>query len=109
VLRTTADVVVVGAGVIGAGLARELSSLGLRVVGVGRRRPGSGASGAAAGILSPQAEADGPSPLLDLCLESRSLFPKLVEDLLLETSIEVPYRTSGTLYLARTDEEEQRL
>lgn len=108
-IRTTADVVIVGAGVIGSALARELAGAGLQVVVVERHRPGVGASGAAAGILSPQAEADGPSALLDLCLESRALFPRLLEDLRSETSIDVPYRTSGTLFIAQNDEEEARL
>src|SRR5438093_1611159 len=47
-LRTTADVVVVGAGVIGCALARELSAARQHVVVVERDAPGSGASSAAA-------------------------------------------------------------
>ena len=108
-LRTTADVLVVGGGVIGCAVARELAGAHLRVVLVEREQTGSGASGAAAGILSPQAEADGPSPLLQLGIESRSMFPRLVEELRAETGIEVPYRTSGTLFLALDDEEEAKL
>jgi glycine oxidase len=107
--QNAADVIVVGAGIIGAALARELASARLSVVVVERDAPGAGASGAAAGILSPQAEADAPSPLLDLCLESRAIFPGLVEELRAETGIDVPYRTTGTLYLALDDEEESRL
>src|SRR6185436_17135783 len=107
--QQSADIVVIGAGVIGSALARELAAAKLRVVVVERGAPGSGASSAAAGILSPQAEADAPSPLLDLCVESRALFPALVEDLREETGIDVPYRTTGTLYLALDDEEEARL
>ena len=104
-----ADAVVVGAGVVGCAIARDLSAAGLSVVVIERDRPGCGASGAAAGILSPQAEADGPSPLLDLCLESRDMYPRLLEDLRIETGIEVPYRTSGTIFIATSDEEEARL
>ena len=107
--RTGADVVVVGAGVIGCALARELTQAQLRVVVIDRDEPGAGASGAAAGILSPQAEADGPSPLLALGLESRSMFPALVEDLRGETGIDVPYRASGTLVIALDNEEEALL
>ena len=107
--QQSTDVVIIGAGVIGSALARELAASKLRVVVVERAATGSGASSAAAGILSPQAEADAPSPLLDLCVESRALFPALVEDLREETGIDVPYRTTGTLYLALDDEEEARL
>jgi len=107
--QKTPDVVVIGAGIIGSALARELAAARLGVVVVERDTPGAGASGAAAGILSPQAEADATSPLLDLCLESRAIFPRLVEELRAETGIEVPYRTTGTLYLALDDEEEARL
>jgi len=71
--QKTPDVVVIGAGIIGSALARELAAARLAVVVVERDTPGAGASGAAAGILSPQAEADAASPLLDLCLESRAI------------------------------------
>lgn len=109
-LRTTADVVIVGAGVIGASVARELAAAGFSVVAVDRVPPGGGAaSAAAAGILSPQAEADRASAFLDLCLESRALFPRLVEDLRAETGIDVPYRTTGTLYLAMDNKQEEKL
>jgi glycine oxidase len=108
-LRTTADVVVVGAGVIGCAIARELAAARHRVVVVERDSPGAGASSAAAGILSPQAEADGPSPLLDICLESRGMFPRLVEELRGETGIDVHYRTTGTVFLALSNHEEERL
>jgi glycine oxidase len=103
------DVIIVGAGVIGCALARELARASLRVLVVERDRPGAGASSAAAGILSPQAEADAMSPLLELGLEGRALFPTLLEELRAETGIEVPYRTSGTLYIALDRDEEESL
>lgn len=107
--RTIADVVVVGGGVIGCALARELGAAKLRVALVERDRTGAGASSAAAGILSPQAEADAPSLLLSLGIESRALFPRLVDELREETGIDVPYRTTGTLFIALDDDDEDRL
>jgi glycine oxidase len=47
------EIVVVGAGVIGLALARELAGRGARVTVLERERPGAGATRAAAGILSP--------------------------------------------------------
>jgi glycine oxidase len=62
----TADVVIVGGGVIGCAIARRAARGGLSVVVVERATPGMEASWAAAGMLSPLAEANGPGPFLDL-------------------------------------------
>jgi len=93
----SADVVIVGGGVIGCALARELAGRGAAVTVVERAEPGSEASGAAAGLLAPQAEGLPPGPLFDLALESRGLYPKWAEDLAGETGSDVGYRRSGIL------------
>jgi glycine oxidase len=108
-LRTTADALVIGAGVVGCAVARELAAARLKVVAVERESPGAGASGAAAGILAPQVGANAPSPILSLGLESRAMFPQLVDELRSETGIDVPYRAAGTLSLALDAEEEAAL
>ncbi len=102
-----ADVVIVGGGVIGCALARELAGRGAAVTVVEKGEPGCEASGAAAGILAPQAEGLPAGPLFDLALESRGLYPKWTEDLAAETGIEVGYRRSGILRCAFSEEEEQ--
>ncbi len=105
-----ADVVIIGGGIIGCAVAHRLSQEKLSVAVIDSApMPGSEASAAAAGILSPQAEAGGPSPLLDLCLASRDLYPKWVEQLRQETGIDVGYCRSGLLYVAFDEEEEREL
>lgn len=96
-MTKSADVVIVGGGVVGCALARELAGRGASVTVVERAEPGSEASGAAAGLLAPQAEGLPAGPLLDLALESRRLYPKWAEDLALETGIDVGYRRCGIL------------
>jgi len=92
-----ADALVVGGGLIGCAVAAELASRGLEVVVVDRGEPGGEASGAAAGMLSPQADADAPSPLFDFALESRELYPEWSRSLREETGIDVGYRKTGLL------------
>lgn len=97
VRRTTADVVIVGGGVIGCALAVELAARGLEVTVVERGQPGEEASGAAAGMLTPQADGTAPSPFFDLALESRNLYPEWARDLYEETNLDVGYRRTGLL------------
>lgn len=101
--------IVVGGGVIGCGVAWELARRGRDVTVVERDRPGRGASWAAAGMLSPLAEAERPGPFLELGLASLDLFPEFAARLRDATGIDVEYRRTGKLRLAFTEAEEQRL
>lgn len=105
----TADVVVVGGGVVGCAVARRAARSGLRVVVVERGTPGMEASWAAAGMLSPLAEAAGPGPMLDLLLEARDGYPRYVDALREETGMDCGYSDAGTLYLALREEDESEL
>ena len=98
--------VVVGGGVIGCALARRLALAGARVTLLERDEPGTHASWAAAGMLSPLAEADEPGPFLDLLRDSRSLYPAFAAALEAESGIGVAYRTEGSLLVALTPEDE---
>jgi len=100
----SADVLILGGGVIGCLSALRLAQRGLDVALVERAQPGAEASGAAAGILAPQAEAGGPGPFLDLTLHSRALWPALVEELG-ATGIDVGWRAGGTLAVALDEAE----
>jgi len=97
---TEADVVVVGAGVIGLTSAWRLLQLGLRVVVIDPA-PASGASHAAAGLLAPVTELHyGEERLLALNLESARAYPGFVAELQAVTGHDVGYRSCGTLAVA---------
>jgi glycine oxidase len=102
------DVVVIGGGVIGCAIARDLARRNARVTLIERRAVGAEASGAAAGTLGAQAECDQPGPLLDLALASRRLFPALLDAVRDETGIPCE-PGGGVLYCALSDEDERVL
>jgi glycine oxidase len=104
-----ADVVVVGAGVIGCAVALRLAQAGADVLVLERALPGQEASWAAGGILGAQMEAHGQGPMLDLSLASRRMFPALAEELKSSTGIDVRYRPSGVLELAFDEPSEHAL
>jgi glycine oxidase len=91
------DTLIVGGGLIGCALASELAARGQRVTLLERGEPGGEASGAAAGMLSPQAEARSASEFFDLALESRGLYPAWASALFEETGVDVGYRRGGLL------------
>ena len=93
----SADVVVIGGGVIGCAAALELAKAGLSVTVVERGTPGCEASGAAAGMLTPQAEASASSPFLTLALRSQALYPDLAVELREETGVDIELQTGGNL------------
>jgi glycine oxidase len=102
-------IVICGAGVIGCATAYELSARGARVVVVEAERVAFGASGTAAGLLSPP----GPDhlrsslgPLLRLSFE-RHL--NLARSLPAESNIDYGFARYPQLHIARTDAEERAL
>lgn len=104
------DVLIVGGGVIGLSIARELQKKGVsRITIVEKSACGEEASWAAAGMLGPQAEADEGGTFFDICCNSRDLFPTLANELLDETGMDIELDRTGTLYLAFSDEDEQIL
>jgi glycine oxidase len=102
------DLLIIGGGVIGLSIARELKKRGVNNVKVLERgRIGREASWAAAGILAPQVEADTDDEFFRLCFESNRMYAALADELFDETGIDVELNKNGTLYLAFDDVDEK--
>ncbi len=98
-MHTDADVVVVGAGIIGCAIAREMARRGARVQVLERTEIAAGATQASAGVLAPYIEAPTPGPLLDLTTRSLAMYDAFVEGLAARGG-PVEYRRCGTLEIA---------
>lgn len=106
----TADVVIIGGGVIGLAVARALALRGVRDVLLFERNSlGAESSSAAAGMLAPQAEANRAHEFFYLTCQSRDLYPAFAAALLEETGIDIELERTGTLYLAFTEHDEFEL
>ena len=109
-IKGSANVVIIGGGVIGLTIARALALQGVRdVCLVERATLGAEASFAAAGMLLPQVEADAQDDFFTLACQSRDLYPSFAAALLEETGIDIELDTTGTLYLALTEHDQQEI
>ena len=106
---TSYDAIVVGAGIAGLSVARELAKLKLRVLVIEKEEPGGKTSRAAAGILDPYTEASEESPMLELGLKAFRLYPEFLDELGKGAAREVEYERTGCLYLALNPEDEDFL
>ena len=108
--KGSADVVIIGGGVIGLAIARALALRGVHdVCLVERGTLGTEASFAAAGMLLPQVEADAEDDFFKLACRSRDLYPSFAKDLRDETGIDVELDTTGTLYLALNEHDHEEI
>src|SRR6266404_6440110 len=106
----TADVIIIGGGVIGLTIARALAQRGVREVTlIERGRPGAEASWAAAGILAPPVEVDRQDDFFQLACASRDLYPEFAASLKEETGVDAELDTTGTVCLGFTPEDEAEL
>ena len=93
--------IVVGAGVIGLGIAWRLAQAGCAVTVYDRGEAGRGASWAAAGMLAAAVETEpGEEPLLPLALESQRMWPDFARELEAASGVSVEYRDHGTMVVA---------
>ncbi len=102
------DVLVVGGGIIGCAVARELAWQGLEVTVLERSRVAAESSGAAAGILAPRVHATDGS-MFPLAMASHASFGSLVAELREETGLDVEYARSGVYDLAHDEASEATL
>ncbi len=107
--RSSADVVVVGGGAIGCAVAYHLAREGLSLALFERGEIAGQASGAAAGMLAPLVEAEGPGPFLRRGLESLERLPALCAELAERSGVDPEYRPSGILRVAEDAAEEREL
>lgn len=104
----TTDVVIIGGGIIGLTIARALAKRGSNdVTMIEKNQFGQEASWAAGGILAPQIEADKDDDFFRLACASRDLYRDFVPALEEESGIGVGFDTTGTIYVAFTEEEEK--
>lgn len=94
------DIVVVGAGIIGCAIARELAARGTSCTVVDERAVAGGATRASAGMLAPYVEAHQQGPLLDLAIGSLALYDGWIAALRRDADLDVEYRRIGTLEVA---------
>ena len=101
---------IIGGGVIGLAVARTLALRGVRdVCLIERASLGAEASSAAAGMLLPQVEAATKDDLFTLACRSRDLYASFAAALHNETGIDVELDTTGTLYLALTEHDQEEI
>ena len=91
---------IVGAGVIGLGIAFELAQRGASVRVYDRGEPGHAASWAAAGMLAPYTERITDSALLQFCEASLHEYPAFVERVRDASGVDPGLRLDGVFYAA---------
>lgn len=102
--------VIVGAGVVGLGIAWRLAQSGCTVDVYDRAEAGRGASWAAAGMLAAAVETEpGEERLLALTLESQRLWPAFAGELCAAAGMSLGYRDEGTLVVALTHDDAEHL
>ena len=97
----TADVIVVGGGIIGLCAATSIARRGLSVTLVSEPRRGE-SSVAAAGMLAPSVEKS-TGPAHKFAVSGRDLYPSYLEELAEETGIRVPLNRLGVLQVALSE------
>ena len=105
---TSADVVVLGAGVIGSSIAHTFARHKHKTVLVDKQQPGQEASAAAAGILAVSSGRSKRGPMYQLKKASQALYPALIQEIQQATGIDVEYQTVGVFCLIRNDADEKK-
>ncbi len=104
------SVLVIGAGVIGLSVARELHRRGFHdITVIERGRVGREASWAAAGMLATGAESNEADDLYRFCSASNRIYTSFAAELIDETGVDIELNNEGTLSIALSEHEAEAL
>jgi glycine oxidase len=103
------DVAVAGGGLIGASIAFELASEGMRVAVFDAQNPGREASWASAGMISPAPESSVMASLLPISMASVQLYPEFLQRVEELSGKTVGYRKDGALDLLLNGAEQSEI
>ena len=101
--------VIIGGGIIGLSIARELHKRGYEITVVDKNKIGFGASWVAGGMLAPQSEGLKPGLFMDFCLESRNMYKDFVDEIKEDTDINPNYWKCGIFCPAFSEREAEEL
>ncbi len=110
--ESTVDLAVLGGGIVGLSVAWRARARGMSVALLERGRIGAGATHVAAGMLAPVAEVEfgpGGQRVLELGLRSAGMWPDFAAELQQASGIDVALRRTGTLVVARDEDEAREL
>jgi glycine oxidase len=108
----SSKVLVVGGGIIGLAVAWRARQAGMSVTVIERDALGGGTSRVAAGMLAPVAEVEfgaGGRRVLELGLRSAAMWPAFADELEQRTGTSVGLMSTGTLLLARDEDDAREL
>lgn len=100
----TADVIVVGGGIIGCAVARELGRRGAKVRIFEMRTLGAGATQASAGVLAPLIEGHDRGPWLEMGVRSLAMYDDFVASAAEQSGLPIEFRRCGTMQVADAEE-----
>jgi glycine oxidase len=111
-MSNSVDVAVVGGGIVGLASAWRARQAGMSVTLLEREGTGEATSRVAAGMLAPVAEVEfgeAGRRVLELGMRSAALWPDFAADLEAAVGIDVGLRRTGTLVVARDEDEAREL
>jgi glycine oxidase len=110
--ESTVDLAILGGGIVGLSVAWRARARGMSVVVIERGRLGGGATHVAAGMLAPVAEVEfgeAGRRVLELGLRSARMWPDFAAELERDSGLDVGLRRTGTLVVARDEDEAREL